>query len=270
MAYLVLLGRLRGTARPSLPLTHQQRLLAASGVNAALVLLAFLIRPDGTGWRFGAFARDCSPLSSRWPRWSSRRSGPAGPAPDAPRDRRARRLRRSRPASRWPRAAAAGPHVHARRASCSARAAQQQWPRRPQPRRRSRVRAHTRGHHRADARPARGTARRVGGRAHLLLQHPSSAARTPGRVSSRSVVERSAYEAAKTIADSEANAAFCTWPRSVASAMRALPPRVFHRRPSYDVNVAKGGAAAEIQVDSVMPVNEQHAERLVALAVARL
>jgi hypothetical protein len=38
-----------------LPLTHEQRLLAASGVNAALVLLAFLIRPDGTGWRFGAF-----------------------------------------------------------------------------------------------------------------------------------------------------------------------------------------------------------------------
>ena len=38
-----------------LPLTHEQRLLAASGVNTALVLLAFLIRPDGTGWRFGAF-----------------------------------------------------------------------------------------------------------------------------------------------------------------------------------------------------------------------
>jgi hypothetical protein len=38
-----------------LPLTHEQRLLAVSGVNAALVLLAFLIRPDGTGWRFGAF-----------------------------------------------------------------------------------------------------------------------------------------------------------------------------------------------------------------------
>jgi hypothetical protein len=38
-----------------LPLTHERRLLAASGVNTALVLLAFLIRPDGTGWRFGAF-----------------------------------------------------------------------------------------------------------------------------------------------------------------------------------------------------------------------
>ena len=38
-----------------LPLAHEQRLLAATGVNAALVLLAFLIRPEGTGWRFGAF-----------------------------------------------------------------------------------------------------------------------------------------------------------------------------------------------------------------------
>ena len=38
-----------------LPLAHEQRLLGATGVNAALVLLAFLIRPDGTSWRFGAF-----------------------------------------------------------------------------------------------------------------------------------------------------------------------------------------------------------------------
>ncbi len=39
-----------------LPLSHRQRLLAVSGLSTALVLLAFLIRPDGTGWRFGAFA----------------------------------------------------------------------------------------------------------------------------------------------------------------------------------------------------------------------
>jgi hypothetical protein len=39
-----------------LPLSHEQRLLVASGINTALVLLAFLIKPDGTGWRFGAFA----------------------------------------------------------------------------------------------------------------------------------------------------------------------------------------------------------------------
>ena len=38
-----------------LPLAHEQRLLAATGVNAALVLLAFLIKPEGTSWRFGAF-----------------------------------------------------------------------------------------------------------------------------------------------------------------------------------------------------------------------
>ena len=38
-----------------LPLSHQQRLLVASGLNTVLVLLAFLTKPDGTGWRFGAF-----------------------------------------------------------------------------------------------------------------------------------------------------------------------------------------------------------------------
>ena len=38
-----------------LPLAHEQRLLAATGVNAALVLLAFLIKPEETSWRFGAF-----------------------------------------------------------------------------------------------------------------------------------------------------------------------------------------------------------------------
>ena len=39
-----------------LPLSHQQRLLVASGLNTVLVLLAYLTKPDGTGWRFGAFA----------------------------------------------------------------------------------------------------------------------------------------------------------------------------------------------------------------------
>jgi hypothetical protein len=54
MAYLVLWAGFEELP-VRLPLTHQQRLLAATGVNTALVLLAFLIRPDGTGWRFGAF-----------------------------------------------------------------------------------------------------------------------------------------------------------------------------------------------------------------------
>lgn len=39
-----------------LALTHRQRLLAATGLNAALVLLAFLVKPTATSWRFGAFA----------------------------------------------------------------------------------------------------------------------------------------------------------------------------------------------------------------------
>jgi hypothetical protein len=38
------------------PLSHQQRLTIATGVNAALVLLAFLVKPGDSGWRFGAFA----------------------------------------------------------------------------------------------------------------------------------------------------------------------------------------------------------------------
>jgi hypothetical protein len=38
-----------------MPLTHEQRLLIAVGLNAVLVLLAFLVKPAETGWRFGAF-----------------------------------------------------------------------------------------------------------------------------------------------------------------------------------------------------------------------
>jgi hypothetical protein len=46
-------GTAERTAR--LPLTHEQRLLAAASLSAVLVLIAFLVKPDGTGWRFGAF-----------------------------------------------------------------------------------------------------------------------------------------------------------------------------------------------------------------------
>ena len=57
LAILAYLGLRAGSDElpARLPLAHEQRLLAATGVNAALVLLAFLIRPEGTGWRFGAF-----------------------------------------------------------------------------------------------------------------------------------------------------------------------------------------------------------------------
>ena len=57
LAILAYLGLRAGSEElpARLPLAHEQRLLAATGVNAALVLLAFLIRPEGTGWRFGAF-----------------------------------------------------------------------------------------------------------------------------------------------------------------------------------------------------------------------
>ena len=57
LAILAYLGLWAGSEElpARLPLAHEQRLLAATGVNAALVLLAFLIKPDGTSWRFGAF-----------------------------------------------------------------------------------------------------------------------------------------------------------------------------------------------------------------------
>lgn len=44
-----------GMPLPSLPLTHRQRLLAATGLNGVIVLLAFLVKPGDSGWRFGAF-----------------------------------------------------------------------------------------------------------------------------------------------------------------------------------------------------------------------
>ena len=50
-----------------LPLSHQQRLLVASGLNTVLVLLAFLTKPDGTGWRFGAFAGLLAALAAMAP-----------------------------------------------------------------------------------------------------------------------------------------------------------------------------------------------------------
>ncbi len=52
---------------PGFPLTHRQRLLAATGLNAALVLLAFLIKPTATSWRFGAFAAVIAALAALAP-----------------------------------------------------------------------------------------------------------------------------------------------------------------------------------------------------------
>jgi len=57
VSFLAYLGLWAGSEElpARLPLAHEQRLLAATGVNAALVLLAFLIKPEETSWRFGAF-----------------------------------------------------------------------------------------------------------------------------------------------------------------------------------------------------------------------
>ena len=58
LAILAYLGLRAGSEElpARLPLTHEQRLLAAVSLNALIVLLAFLVRPEDTGWRFGAFA----------------------------------------------------------------------------------------------------------------------------------------------------------------------------------------------------------------------
>jgi hypothetical protein len=49
------------------PLSHQQRLTIATGVNAALVLLAFGVKPGDSGWRFGAFAGVLAALAALAP-----------------------------------------------------------------------------------------------------------------------------------------------------------------------------------------------------------
>jgi len=69
LAILAYLGLRAGSEElPAwLPLEHEQRLLAAVGLNAVLVLLAFLIRPDGTGWRFGAFTGILAALTAAAP-----------------------------------------------------------------------------------------------------------------------------------------------------------------------------------------------------------
>jgi hypothetical protein len=58
LAILAYLGLRAGSEElpARLPLTHEQRLLAAVSLNALIVLLAFLVKPTDTGWRFGAFA----------------------------------------------------------------------------------------------------------------------------------------------------------------------------------------------------------------------
>jgi len=69
LAILAYLGLRAGSEElpARLPLAHEQRLLAATGVNAVLVLLAFLIRPEETGRRFGAFTGVLAALAAMAP-----------------------------------------------------------------------------------------------------------------------------------------------------------------------------------------------------------
>ena len=85
-----------------------------------------------------------------------------------------------------------------------------------------------------------------------------------------SIIERSTYEAAKTIADSEAQAHLLHLAAVSGIGDEGYATSVSTGGPSYDMSAAKGGVAADILVDSVTPANEQQAEHLVALALARI
>ena len=85
-----------------------------------------------------------------------------------------------------------------------------------------------------------------------------------------SIIERSAYEAAKTIADSEAQAHLLHLASVTGIGDEGFATSVSTGGPSYVVRVARGGAGAEMLVNSVTSANEQQAERLVALALARI
>jgi hypothetical protein len=85
-----------------------------------------------------------------------------------------------------------------------------------------------------------------------------------------SIIERSAYEAAKTISDSEAQAHLLRLASVTGIGDEGFATSVSTGGPSYVVRVARGGAGAEILVNSVTSANERQAERLVALALARI
>lgn len=84
------------------------------------------------------------------------------------------------------------------------------------------------------------------------------------------ITTRSAYEVTKSLADGEAE----------AKLVRLVPIRGIGDEgystadskggPGYNATVAKGGAAAAIQVNSVSPADEQQAQRLLAVVVTHL
>ena len=88
LAILAYLGLRAGSDElpARLPLGYGQRLLAAAGLSAVLVLLAFLIRPEGTGWVHRDARGDRRGISARLVSAAFR--GRRGDAPGRPRLKR--------------------------------------------------------------------------------------------------------------------------------------------------------------------------------------
>lgn len=84
------------------------------------------------------------------------------------------------------------------------------------------------------------------------------------------ITTRSLYEVAKSLADGEAQAKVVQLVPISGIGDEGYSTADSAGEPQYHATVAKGGAAAAIQVNSVMPAAEQHAQRMLAMAVARL
>jgi hypothetical protein len=84
------------------------------------------------------------------------------------------------------------------------------------------------------------------------------------------ITSRSAYEFARSLADGEAQARLVRLAPVRGIGDEGYATAVSANEPDYNVTVAKGGAAAAVQVNSVDPADERQAERLLAAAVARL
>ncbi len=84
------------------------------------------------------------------------------------------------------------------------------------------------------------------------------------------ITTRSGYEVAKSLADDEAQAQLVQLApvRGIGDGGYATAGSA--NEPDYNVTVAKGGAAAAVQVNSVQSASERQAEHLLAAAVARL
>jgi hypothetical protein len=84
------------------------------------------------------------------------------------------------------------------------------------------------------------------------------------------ILKRSLYEVAKSLADGEAKARLVQLVPIRGIGDEGYATADSAGGPQYNVSVAKGGAAAAVQVNSVHPAAETQAERLLAAVAARL